>query len=276
MKNNYILIGVFLIFSLTLVSAGFNYDEYVLKWQFCNALNFTEIVCDEWWGALADFPSNETQQQQVDLTDYYNKTEIHAIIYHIIMQNYSFAINSTIDNSSLDLSSYYNLSQVDNMILALRDSLLNNTVTQQEFAFLKEDFYGDERSGDTNNLFLILKSYLYQINQPNQYGYRCLIKIDVRVGTIESIDNIEQADKLVKLGVDFGDHQRQILAGIKTERMDPGEIIGRQALFVVNLEPREMMGEVSEGMLFDIGYADDIVPVLAVPERPVPNGARAG
>ena len=69
-------------------------------------------------------------------------------------------------------------------------------------------------------------------------------KIDIRVGTIESVDNIEQADKLVKLRVDFGDHQRQILAGIKTERIDPGEIIGLQALFVVNLEPRKMMGEV--------------------------------
>jgi tRNA-binding protein len=101
-------------------------------------------------------------------------------------------------------------------------------------------------------------------------------KIDIRVGTIESVDNIEQADKLVKLSVNFGDHQRQILAGIKTERADPAEIVGRQALFVLNLEPRKMMGEVSEGMLFDIGYADDVTPVLAVPERPVPNGARAG
>ncbi|MDH3798867.1 MAG: hypothetical protein OET21_07170 [Desulfobacterales bacterium] len=101
-------------------------------------------------------------------------------------------------------------------------------------------------------------------------------KIDIRVGTIESLDNIEQADKLVKLRVNFGDHHRQILAGIKTERVDPGEVIGRQALFVINLEPRKMMGQVSEAMLFDIGYADDVTPVLAVPERPVPNGARAG
>jgi len=101
-------------------------------------------------------------------------------------------------------------------------------------------------------------------------------KIDIRVGTIESLDNIEQADKLVKLRVNFGDHHRQILAGIKTERVDPGEVIGRQALFVINLEPRKMMGQVSEAMLFDIGYADDITPVLAVPEKPVPNGVRAG
>jgi tRNA-binding protein len=101
-------------------------------------------------------------------------------------------------------------------------------------------------------------------------------KVDIRVGTIESVANIEKADKLVKLRVNFGDHQRTILAGIKAERADPGEIIGRQALFVVNLEPRKMIGEVSEGMLFDLGYADDITPVLAVPERPVPDGVRAG
>jgi len=41
-------------------------------------------------------------------------------------------------------------------------------------------------------------------------------------------------------------------------------------------EPRKMAGEISEGMLFDIGYADGVTPVLSVPERPVPNGTRAG
>jgi tRNA-binding EMAP/Myf-like protein len=45
---------------------------------------------------------------------------------------------------------------------------------------------------------------------------------------------------------------------------------------VVNLEPKKMMGEVSEGMLFDIGYADGVTPALAVPEKSVPNGSRAG
>ena len=47
-------------------------------------------------------------------------------------------------------------------------------------------------------------------------------------------------------------------------------------MFLVNLEPRKMMGELSEGMLFDIGYADGITPVLALPEKPVPNGTRVG
>lgn len=103
-----------------------------------------------------------------------------------------------------------------------------------------------------------------------------LNKIDVRVGTIEAVAEVKDSDKLLKLVVDFGDHKRSILSGMKKERANPKEIEGKQALFVVNLEPRKMAGEISEGMLFDIGYADDITPVLAIPEAPVPNGVRAG
>jgi len=106
-----------------------------------------------------------------------------------------------------------------------------------------------------------------------------LAKIDVRVGTILRVEDVANSEKLVRLVVDFGDHQRRILAGMKKERPPSklaDEIEGRQALFVVNLAPRKMMGEISEGMLFDIGYADGITPVLAVPELPVPNGSRAG
>jgi tRNA-binding protein len=101
-------------------------------------------------------------------------------------------------------------------------------------------------------------------------------KIDIRVGTIKRVEDVEGSNNLVKLIVDLGDHQRKILAGIKQERENPKEIEGRQALFVVNLAPRKMMGEVSEGMLFDIGYADGIDPALAVPEKVVPNGSRVG
>ena len=101
-------------------------------------------------------------------------------------------------------------------------------------------------------------------------------KLDIRVGTIRDVSEVAGSRKLMKLGVDFGDHTRTILAGIKQERDDPREIEGKQALFVLNLPEKEMAGEVSQGMLFDIGYADGITPCLAVPEAPVPNGARAG
>src|SRR3989442_3782632 len=107
-------------------------------------------------------------------------------------------------------------------------------------------------------------------------GITALEALDIRVGTIERVEESSRSDKLMKLRVNFGDHSRKILAGIKKERENPREIEGHQALFVVNLEPRKMAGEISEGMLFDIGYADGVTPVLSVPERSVPNGTRAG
>jgi tRNA-binding protein len=103
-----------------------------------------------------------------------------------------------------------------------------------------------------------------------------LEKIDIRVGTILSVSEIANSDKLTKLIVSFGDHERTIVAGIKQERDNPKEIEGKQALFVVNLPPRRMRGEVSEGMLFDIGYADGLPPVLAVTEKTTFDGARVG
>jgi methionine--tRNA ligase beta chain len=105
---------------------------------------------------------------------------------------------------------------------------------------------------------------------------QALEALDIRVGTIVQVEDLPRSKRLVRLTVEFGDHRRRIVSGLKTERADPSEILGRQALFVVNLEPRTIMGELSEGMLFDIGHADGVTPVLAVPEGAVPNGARAG
>jgi tRNA-binding protein len=100
--------------------------------------------------------------------------------------------------------------------------------------------------------------------------------LDIRVGSIERVEEVPRSGKLMKLTVNFGDHKRTILAGMKKERENPREIEGLQALFVLNLQPRKMAGEISEGMLLDIGHADGVTPVLAVPERPVPDGTRAG
>ena len=103
-----------------------------------------------------------------------------------------------------------------------------------------------------------------------------LDRLDLRVGTIRRVDDVAGSDKLIRMTVDFGDHTRSILAGMRKERENPREIEGLQAVFLINLEPRKMMGETSEGMLVDIGFADGITPVLATPEKPVPPGVRLG
>ena len=103
-----------------------------------------------------------------------------------------------------------------------------------------------------------------------------LDRLDIRVGRVESVADISGSNKLVKLEVSFGDHRRTILAGLKQERERPEEIVGLQTIFIVNLEPKKMAGELSEGMLLDIGYSDGLTPVLAVPEALVPEGTRLG
>ena len=101
-------------------------------------------------------------------------------------------------------------------------------------------------------------------------------KLDVRVGTILEVTDIENSKKLVQLKVDLGFAVRTVVVGMKQERDNPKEIEDLQALFIVNLAPRKIAGILSEAMLFDIGYADGIIPVLAIPEKPVPNGTRVG
>jgi len=101
-------------------------------------------------------------------------------------------------------------------------------------------------------------------------------QIDIRAGTIKRIEDVAASKKLLKMTVDFGDHTRTIFVGMKQEREHPKQLEGTQTLFVINLEPKKIMDQVSEGMLLDIGYADGIKPVLALPEEEVPNGARAG
>ncbi len=100
--------------------------------------------------------------------------------------------------------------------------------------------------------------------------------LDMRLGTIVAVDDIAGADQIVRLTVDFGDHRRHIVAGIKQERDDPQTVVGLQTLFVLNLKPRTIRGEVSEGMIVDVGYADGLLPTFLLPERPLPNGTRAG
>ena len=64
-------------------------------------------------------------------------------------------------------------------------------------------------------------------------------KVDIRVGTIKTVLEVANSNKLMKLIVDFGDHTRSIIAGIKQERANPREIEGKQALFIINLPEKK-------------------------------------
>ena len=103
-----------------------------------------------------------------------------------------------------------------------------------------------------------------------------LEKLDVRAGTIRAAAPVAGADRLAVLTVAFGDRERTIVAGIRTERPSLDAIVGRQASSSSTCAPKTIRGQLSEGMLFDIGFADGLRPAFAQPEWPVPDGTRAG
>lgn len=95
-------------------------------------------------------------------------------------------------------------------------------------------------------------------------------KVEIKIGKILSAEKLENSDKLLKLSVDFGeDAPRQILSGI-AEFYDPVTLVGLQAAFVTNLEPRTLRGEVSNGMIL---AADGGKPVILTPQQEVPPGS---
>lgn len=101
--------------------------------------------------------------------------------------------------------------------------------------------------------------------------YEDFKKLDIRIGTVESVSRIEGADKLLKLIIDLGSEKRQILAGIAEFLDDPQSLVGKQIPVLVNLEPRKMRGEESQGMMLAADV--DGKPILLHPESKIPPGS---
>lgn len=95
-------------------------------------------------------------------------------------------------------------------------------------------------------------------------------KAEIRIGKIISAEKVADADRLLKLQVDFGEFQRQIVSGI-AESYAPEEIVGKTLPFIVNLEYRKFKGEESQGMLMATG-TDDGKVILLEPNGEVPAG----
>ncbi len=98
-------------------------------------------------------------------------------------------------------------------------------------------------------------------------------KIDLRVGLIKHAERVPRSKKLIKLIVDLGSEERQILAGI-AEFYDPKELIGKHVIVVANLKPKKMMGLESKGMILAAGCGPDEKPVILTTLEPVRPGTK--
>lgn len=106
-------------------------------------------------------------------------------------------------------------------------------------------------------------------------------KVDLRVAKIILAEKVPDSEKLLRLEIDCGDKneagesiRRQIVSGI-AKSYEPEKLIGREILIVANLEPRQLMGLTSNGMLLAARDTDGL-PVLLVPEKEVAAGTEIG
>ncbi|MBE0426572.1 MAG: methionine--tRNA ligase subunit beta [Nitrospirae bacterium] len=95
-------------------------------------------------------------------------------------------------------------------------------------------------------------------------------KLDIRIGKIISAEKVKGTDKLMKMEVDIGAEKRQLMAGI-AEFFEPVHLIGKEVPVLLNLEPRNIRGLESQGMILAVDV--DGKPVLLHPEKEVPPGS---
>lgn len=100
-----------------------------------------------------------------------------------------------------------------------------------------------------------------------------LEKIDLRIATILEVADVKNSDRLYRLTLDFGGRQRQIVSGIKKFYLQE-QLIGKQIIIVANLEPREIMGFTSQGMLLAAGDGENLV--LVTVDKKIDSGMRVG
>jgi methionyl-tRNA synthetase len=100
--------------------------------------------------------------------------------------------------------------------------------------------------------------------------YEQFSALDLRVGTIIEAEPVIDADRLLRLVIDLGHEERQVVAGI-AEQYEAEKLIGTQVVLIVNLESREIKGLESQGMI--LAASGDNGPVILMPEKPVADGA---
>lgn len=106
-----------------------------------------------------------------------------------------------------------------------------------------------------------------------QITYDDFAKLEIKIGTIKTVEIVPEADRLLRLMVDFGEEDlRQIVSGIRTHFTDINSLVGLQCPFVTNLAPREIKGLISNGMILAVGAGE--VFSLLVTQVPITAGAK--
>lgn len=110
-----------------------------------------------------------------------------------------------------------------------------------------------------------------EVEQVEEITIDDFMKVDLRVATVTACDRIPKADKLLKLQVDLGYEQRQVVSGI-AEHYEPEALVGQKVIVVANLKPVKLRGELSQGMIL-AGSSNGVLK-LATVDQSLENGAK--
>lgn len=134
--------------------------------------------------------------------------------------------------------------------------------TEAEIAYIKESMQPpkSEESKD-------------EVEEPSkaQIDIKDFDKVEIKAATITDAENVPKSDKLLKIQIDLGLEQRQIVSGI-AKFYRPEDIIGKKVAVVTNLKPAKLMGQKSEGMILSAEKEDGVLTLVSLPSA-IPNGA---
>jgi methionyl-tRNA synthetase len=105
-------------------------------------------------------------------------------------------------------------------------------------------------------------------------NYDDFAKLDLRVATVLECKAHPNADKLLVLQIDLGTERRQICAGLRQHVADPQSLVGKQIVVVANLAPRQMRGEISQGMLLAATDPPSGRVIVVTPSEPAAAGSK--
>lgn len=138
---------------------------------------------------------------------------------------------------------------------------------ESEITYIQEQMRGPVKVEDTE----IVETKKEEAPDVPEITIDEFMNVDLRVATVTACEAIPKADKLLKLQVDLGYEQRQVVSGI-AKSYKPEELVGQKVIVVANLKPVKLRGELSQGMIL-AGEKDGYLTLATVDEK-LENGAK--
>jgi methionyl-tRNA synthetase len=136
---------------------------------------------------------------------------------------------------------------------------------EPEVAYIRDQMRGDTAPAEEKQAVEELPA------QEPEISIDDFMKVDLRAATVTACEAVPKTSKLLKLQLDMGYEQRQVVSGI-AEHYKPDELVGKKVVVVANLKPVKLRGELSQGMIL-AGEKDGFLTLAAVDEN-LPNGAK--